>query len=221
MTEIIGDALVDMDGVIADAHEGFRREMIDRYPDVHAQYDVGDSYFPLEAYAPEDQEAALEVLRSEDFFANLAPMEGMLEGWQQLVSIGLNPRICSAPFPPSANCIEQKIAWLEREIVPTFGRRVVDRALFTAHKDECSGSILIDDNPKLGTVRAMWRWVVYDHMYNRDAPMPRIMGWRDPLLQPIVSGVALASRDFSHSRPGQKGTTSACGESYRIVGQLG
>jgi 5'-nucleotidase len=117
-----------------------------------------------------------------DFFFGLNPIEGAVDGWGRLLHWGLEPRVCTAPLTLNASSRDGKLACLEEHLVPRFGPRVIDHAIFDKNKHEHHALALIDDRPDLDTGggTAAWRHVVFDQPYNQQCPSAfRVRGWND------------------------------------------
>lgn len=172
--------LVDMDGVLAD-FDGF---IFDRLPSGIIKVVRKDFY--ITGDYPEHHDLIYEIAGHETFFHDLPVMENALEGWQRLVDLGYDPRICSAPMAHNKQSVEGKREWLRRHLAPVFGKQVVERAYIDTAKYKYEGLVLIDDRPVIDTNegQATWQHVVFDHEYNQESNAElRLHGWLDPNLE--------------------------------------
>ncbi|MCF6386409.1 hypothetical protein L2K20_05455 [Mycobacterium sp. MBM] len=176
--------LVDMDGVLTD----FDGAVLARLPQAVARVPRANFYIVRDYPAHKADVAA--IYSHPDFFYELEPVPDAMLGWQRLLELGYAPRICSAPLTLNAKSVEGKIAWLERHLVPHFGREVVDAAIFDKNKHAHDGLALIDDKPDIDTNggAATWRHVVFDRPYNAHVGDDlRLRGWRDADLGAILA----------------------------------
>ncbi|WP_162625505.1 5' nucleotidase, NT5C type [Mycolicibacterium llatzerense] len=184
--------LVDMDGVLVD----FDGAVLDALPAEVAR--VARTNFYIARDYPDHKAHVAATYSHPEFFFNLKPLDGALEGWQRLIDLGYRPRICTAPLTSNPRSREGKLAWLDRYLVPHFGATVRDEAIVDKNKFAYEGLALIDDRPEVDTDndRASWRHVLFDQPYNRQSTNTfRICGWRDPQLGSVLeSAVSSAGR---------------------------
>ena len=185
--------LVDMDGVLADFDAGIESQLA---ADIlaAAPFSNRTSFYIRDTY-PEHQEAIEAIHNAEGFFRNLPLIEGAIDGWQSLLDLGYEPRICSSPLLSSVDCEGEKLAWLEEHFVPHFGPSVVENALITRDKFSCDGIALIDDKPDIKRMdEASWQHIVFDHPYNQKTTSTlRLHGWHDPNLKQLLEAAKKAS----------------------------
>src|SRR4051812_19152676 len=166
--------LVDMDGVLAD----FDGAVLEGLPS-EIERVARTNFYIVRDYP--DHKAAVEAVYSHpEFFFKLKPIQGAVDGWQRLLDMGYDPRVCTAPLTLNEKSREGKTAWLEEHFVPRFGPEVIERAIFDKTKHAHGGLLLIDDRPDVDTNdgQATWRHVVFDQPYNRQcASAFRISGW--------------------------------------------
>lgn len=129
------------------------------------------------------------------FFRDLPPVDGAVEGWQQLIDLGYEPRVCSSPLTAHPDCINEKKQWLDHHLGP----KAVDTAIFTSEKFRAHGIALIDDKPGVtGAEQADWRHIVFNQPYNQTIETDlRLHGWHDPRLAALLTtcrDLALSSR---------------------------
>lgn len=179
--------LVDMDGVLAD----FDGLVLERLPRSIAR--VARMNFYIAQDYPEHKEHVREITSHPDFFKQLPLIDGALDGWERLLDLGYDPRICSAPLSDNTFSVEGKLTWLRQSFVPKFGEAVVSRAIFDKQKYKYNGRVLIDDRPDVdtGNGQATWRHVVFNRPYNQDSQAElRLMDWYDTELEPILERAA-------------------------------
>ncbi len=182
--------LTDMDGVIADFDGKVKRDLKNLYPDVPIPQ-PRKSFYIDDDMAPEHKPVIREIISNPGFFTELGVIEGAHEGWEQLLEAGYTPQICTAPLRKNPTCNQDKLSWLEEHFVPRFGHWVIDTAIITKDKASCEGFVIIEDRPEIKDAhRAIWKHVVFDQPYNRDASSPyRLAGWKDPLIIPLLQTI--------------------------------
>lgn len=176
--------LVDMDGVLADfdkATDDFLTSHPDNIPLVPR-----DQFYYHHNYTDQRHREIITSLHTQQhFFRNLPLIDGALEGWQRIIDLGYQPRICSSPLHTNKWCKEEKLAWLAEH----FGKEVADNAIIDKRKYLHDGIALIDDRPELeGSNEATWEHIVFSASYNQTSPATlRLQDWRDPLLGEILA----------------------------------
>jgi 5'-nucleotidase len=186
MTERVNQdniVLVDMDGVLAD----FDGAVIDRLPLEIAR--VARTNFYISQDYPDHTTHVHAITSHPEFFRSLPVIDGALEGWQRLIDLGYDPRICSAPLTANEQSVAGKLAWLQDHFVPKFGKQVVERAIIDKQKYKYDGLVLIDDRPEVETNngQATWQHVVYDRFYNQQSNAKlRLFGWNDQNLESLL-----------------------------------
>jgi 5'-nucleotidase len=183
--------LVDMDGVLADFDGKMNELMREHMP--HITPVERQNFYYAQDY-PEHEAQLSELSLQEGFFSSLSVVEGAIEGWNRILEAGYNPRICSSPIRANPYCTQEKLGWVEQELVPRFGKLVLDQAVITRDKHEVPGIALIDDRPALRLAEvAMWQHIVYDQPYNKASTAPRLFGWDDPNLETLLARAAQAA----------------------------
>lgn len=186
--------LVDMDGVLANFNDEILSRIAERHPDIpllehHPSFYISDDY-------PEHSELFKKVSCEPGFFEALPLIDDALEGWQRIIDLGYVPQICSSPLSGNPTCEEDKLAWLKKHFVPTFGESVVTQALITRNKHLCKGIALIDDRPEVyGVSEASWSHIIFDRQYNERVLGPRLMGWLDDKLPELLDTALRASKN--------------------------
>lgn len=141
---------------------------------------------------PDHASAVAAVYSHPDFFFDLPPIEGSIDGWGWLLKLGYHPQICSAPLTKNPKSVEGKVAWLRKHLAPRYGDNVITNAIFDKEKHRHRGIALIDDRPNVQSDNAEWTHIVFDQPYNSDLSddIPRLKGWSDPNLPELLSTVA-------------------------------
>lgn len=184
MTEAL-TVLVDMDGVLADFDEEILDRIEERYPHI-PKLDVRRNFYVAEDF-PEHSQLVRELSNEEGFFASLPLAQAALEGWQRMIDLGYDPRVCSSPISANPHSEKEKLGWLRQHFVPVFGESVVERAVITKDKHLYDGIALIDDRPEVrNSVDAAWRHIVFDKPYNQHSAAPRLRGWLDDKLPSLL-----------------------------------
>lgn len=179
--------LVDMDGVLAD-FDGLVLERLHR-----SIARVARTNFYIAQDYPEHMYHVREITSHPDFFKQLPVVDGALDGWEKMLDLGYDPRICSAPLSSNRFSVEGKLTWLRQIFVPKFGEAVVNRAIIDKQKYKYQGRVLIDDRPEVdtGSGQAQWKHVVFDRPYNQDSSAElRLLNWRDTELDSVLERAA-------------------------------
>lgn len=174
--------LVDMDGVMADFDTSALANIA---PD---QIVERSDFYVARDYPIELQPTIEAVYNAPGFFENLAPMPGLLEGWQAMIDAGYAPKVASAPLTSNPTAVEGKIKWLGRVMEPDFGASVVEEAIIDKNKWKYSGLALIDDRPDVprgleGKDVAEWQHILFGWEHRVDMPLAttafRLLNWYD------------------------------------------
>lgn len=157
--------LVDMDGVLADTTNGFRRIWstdFKQYPNFnylkrkHFWLDdaVGNGRFKDEVTS---------VFKRPGFFLNLPVMPGAVDGINYLAQEN-EVYICTKPMTDFENCVLEKYQW----VADNLGRSWTKRLILTKNKAIVDADYLIDDNPDAGNDGIhRWSLLVYESGYTR------------------------------------------------------
>ena len=180
--------LIDMDGVLANFDSEVLNRIQKQYPHIpilsaRSNFYIADDY-------PEHKELVREISDQPGFFESLPLVDSALEGWQRIIDLGYNPRICSSPISSNPNSEREKRLWIEHHFVPFFGSYVVEQAIITKNKHLYEGRALIDDRPEVrDSDKASWKHIVFDQLYNKHIERPRLYGWRDNKLPELLDAI--------------------------------
>lgn len=181
--------LVDMDGVLADFDGATEQYLRDNHPDIPIA--ARQNFYYKHDYLEAAHQVIINQLHaSQYFFRNLPEIPGALDGWQRIIELGYEPRICSSPLHTNEWCKDEKLAWVEHRL----GKQAMQTALITTHKEECEGIALIDDRPEIkNAATASWRHIIFDQPYNTVVDTEcRLHGWHDPNLKLLLEKAAEA-----------------------------
>lgn len=178
--------LVDMDGVLTD----FGAAVTNKLQSFHANIIIPQrvSNDIADDFPPELSQDIYEIIRDENFFNQMPLNKGAIEGWEQLLRLGYDPRVCSSPLADNPRCVEAKKEWLKEKMVPHFGSRVLNLAQITRDKHSIDAVANIDDNPLLVVEPATtWQHVMFTQRYNTSINTDlRLDGWRDPNIATVL-----------------------------------
>ena len=167
--------LVDMDGVLCDFHKKFLENWRKKYP--NREYielkDTTDFYITNE-YPEEYKEDIKEIYNSPNFFSSLDPIEGGINAIKEMVKLGHEVFICTAPLDNYDYCVLEKMQWIEKHL----GKEFVKKMIISYDKTHVKGDILIDDMPEVkGSNTPEWEHVIFDRPYNRNVNNKRKINW--------------------------------------------
>ena len=179
--------LVDMDGVLADFEEATNNYLAVHHSTIPLVTNRQNFYFRDDYPDPEHQAIIKDFHHSQYFFANLPPTPGALEGWQRLIELGYEPRVCSAPLLTNRWCIDEKLGWIKKHLGP----EAANTAIIDGEKEKYHGIALIDDRPTIHNAHlAPWRHILFTAKYNLHIDTEhRLNGWNDENLKQILVGV--------------------------------
>jgi 5'-nucleotidase len=173
--------LVDQDGPLADFEQGFLDIWRERYPEEHAiSLEERRNFYLRDDYPQHLRPWIDEIYCASGFYRNLPPTPGSVAAMAEMLELGLDVRICTAPLSRYENCVLEKYQWTEEHLGHDFTRRMI----VTRDKTLVKGRFLIDDRPTVtGVARAEWEHVLFDAAYNRHAPNRRLTwdNWREVL----------------------------------------
>lgn len=151
--------LIDMDGVLADFDAATNAYLHEHHPHIPVIDSRQNFYFQAD-YTDEAHRSTISALHtSEHFFRNLPPIQGAIEGWQHILDLGYEPRICSSPLVTNKWCRDEKIDWITRWL----GDYAAETAIIDKFKEKYDGIALIDDRPDIHNANlASWKHIVFD-----------------------------------------------------------
>lgn len=182
--------LIDMDGVLADFDAATNAYLRKKHPHIPIINNRKNFYF----HASYDNESHISVIRalhvSENFFRDLPPISGAIEGWQRVKDLGYEPRICSSPLHTNEWCKDEKIDWIKRWL----GGDAAETAIIDKFKENHDGIALIDDRPVINNSEiATWKHIIFDQPYNQSVDTDlRLMNWQDNNLEELLRQVSSA-----------------------------
>ncbi len=167
--------LIDMDGVIADQHQGFSDVLRDRAPEVLATWDGRDVHYDFELHFPAEHQAFVRALREEEgFFQTLPLIDGAKEAIAAMQELGYHVVICTAPIWKYHYCIPEKLAWVEHY----FGHELAANMIITRDKTLIQGDFLIDDKTDIaGAKTPTWEHLLFERPYNTSCTEKRLLNW--------------------------------------------
>jgi 5'-nucleotidase len=167
--------LVDQDDTLADFDGRFLELWRARYPAApFVSPDQRRNFYLRDDYPAEHSDRLSEIYAAPGFFRNLPPIAGGLEAVQQMLALGHDVRICTAPLDQYEHCVLEKFQWIEQHLGHEFVRRIV----LTYDKTLVRGRILIDDRPDIrGAVEPEWEHVLFDQPFNRQVAGKRRLNW--------------------------------------------
>jgi 5'-nucleotidase len=180
-----------MNGVLADADQAVMQRMAELHPDAKPA-ENRPNYFVARDYPPEVEAAAWAIIAEPGFFADLPVVEGALDGWQRIIDAGYRPQICSSRMGHAERSIDEKLEWIDRVMVPRFGRWVLNEAVIVRDKSTVAGIALIDERPEVPKAReASWQQLMFHrptHTFNHHVEKAaRLEGWSDPWLGALLA----------------------------------
>ena len=182
--------LIDLDGVLAD-FDGATHIFLEKH---HPEIQIAEhkNYYYRYDYPDPAHVAIIDALHtSQYFFRDLPLIEGAIEGWQRVIELGYEPRICSSPLHSNEWCKDEKLYWIEQHL----GKQASQTAIITVNKEQAEGFVLIDDRPEIKDAdKASWKHVVFGQPYNQHIDTPlRLNGWNDKNLPTILEQAAKMS----------------------------
>lgn len=172
--------LVDQDGPLTRWEERFLELWRAAYPDeMFIPLDQRTTHFVDMQYPAHLIEKLREIFHAPGFYRHLAPTPGGIEAVTQMLELGYDVRICTAPlWPRFHNCVLEKYEWVEEYL----GSEWIKRMVVTLDKSLIDGDILIDDAPKVTVSRTpSWEQVLFREPYNQNINDGRrfLVGWSD------------------------------------------
>lgn len=170
--------LVDMDGVLANFEEGFLNEWKKKYPKLpFVQLQNRRSFYIRDDYLREFLPKIESVYFKKGFILGLNPIEGAIDAIKEMETNGYQVKVCTTPLNGNIFSEEEKTTWIEKYL----GKEWLKNLIFIKDKSLAEGDYLIDDKPKIKTVRVpKWEHVIFDAPYNRNIEdKKRLVKWSD------------------------------------------
>ena len=118
------------------------------------------------------------VIRYPDFYQDLEPIPGAIEGVKALIDKGHDVVIVSAVPPSAGHCYHGKLVWL-RKHMPFFD---LNNFVAAQKKQLVSGDILVDDNTKnLEAFAPYGTAIAFDYHWNDDFQGLFVSNWTELL----------------------------------------
>ncbi len=176
MTQTI---LVDMDSVLADYNKKKYEIMVERgYPEYQKPEDQ-THFYGRDTPGYSDEIKAMSLGKEAGFFESLEPIEGGLEALKEMLELGFNVRICTAPYITNPTGFQAKADWVEKHL----GIDWVARTIMTNDKSLAKGDFLIDDKPfsmMKNSLTPEWKHLVFEQKYNEGtAPKGDYINWKN------------------------------------------
>jgi 5'-nucleotidase len=167
--------LIDQDGPLADFETGFLDTWREKYPEeFYISVAQRTDFYIREQYPEEFRQQVDEIYNAAGFYRNLPPTPGCIQALNDMIELGLDVRICTAPLSRYENCVLEKYQWVEQHL----GREFTRRMILTKDKTIVRGNYLIDDKPLIeGSHIPEWEHIVFDCPYNRDGIKNRRLDW--------------------------------------------
>lgn len=182
--------LVDMDDVLVDFGAGlYERFTTDNPGHLIRKPEERDS-FDLFGGETDDHKARLfAAMNHPELYASLKPLPGAFDALHKMIDLGINVRICTAPWATNPTCASQKLTQLEE----LGGQFFANRAIISKDKTFVFGDLLIDDRSGVtGAIPPAWKQLLFTQPHNRlDTVLPRLEGWDDweDTVLPMLAGV--------------------------------
>lgn len=172
--------LVDMDGPLAHFHHGFVNAWCEEYPTLEPPIPLcrWRTMYATEVMGPARSDKVWKLIRKSGFFLDLEPNMPGLEALKEMLALGFEPFICTAPLSDCSHCASEKREWIVHHLGTEWEKRII----ITHDKTIIRGLALIDDKPEISGVMdgthgpqyPEWSQVVYDMPYNQNVTGHRI-----------------------------------------------
>lgn len=167
----------DVDGVIADINTEWLRRYNFDYDD-NVQYDEITAWKMDKFVKPECGKKIFEYLHAPDFYDNVVPYPGALEGLWALREFG--HEIVFVTYCVGPKMAAAKIQWmLDHNVIPSPSHVGMNDVILAKRKDMIRADMLIDDYDK-NLEGFEGRKLLFDQPWNRhDYELARVKGWGD------------------------------------------
>lgn len=170
--------LIDMDGLLADFEGTFLKEWRRMFPsEPHIPLRNRKKFYFRDDYPQKFHPKVESVYLDQKFYPKILPVKEGLAAIREMVALGINVFICTAPLSVYKHCVFEKYAWVEEYLGYEFTKRLI----LTRDKTLIRGDVLIDDKPEItGIQKPVWEHIIYDFPYNRHvAGKRRITQWKN------------------------------------------
>lgn len=169
--------LIDQDGPLADFEKGFLQIWKAQYPDeFFVPVEKRATFYIRDEYPPELTEKVDNIYCAPGFYENLPATEGCIEALDEMLKLGHDVRICTAPLTRYDNCVLEKYKWVEKHL----GRAFTNRVILTKDKTLIKGRYLIDDKPEIaGVAKPEWEHIIFDSSYNAHIQGTKRLTWHN------------------------------------------
>jgi len=170
--------------VIADFHGGFQAIWMARFPERDViELEERRSFYLTKDYDPRYEADIEEIINAEGFLRGLAPIQGAIEGFQELRSRYDSVKVCTTSLKNPFS-LKEKWEW----VLENLGVQVAKEMIVCNDKTLIKGAYLIDDKPVMdGAALPDWRYIIYDQPYNRRVAGPRLVWGNDLDLETLCS----------------------------------
>lgn len=161
--------LIDLDGVVANWGKGWDQYLDWRYPSSSTKNiprHANQLSFDLHKGLSEDECKIVDETMDNMSYINLEPIEGAIDALLSIQALGHEVLLVTSPWLTNPNCVQDKLAWVEKHL----GAEWINRVIITKDKTLIDGDILIDDKPSIhgAKIDPTWVQVVFTQPYNRD-----------------------------------------------------
>jgi len=182
--------LCDMDDVLVDYGTGLYDQFVEDNPGHPIKSPAERESFDLFGGESDDHKARLmAAMNAPGLYAKLKPLPGGFEALVAMVELGIDVRVCSAPWVTNPDGASAKYNQVEELGGPFFG----NRCILSKDKTLVRGDLLIDDRSGVtGAMIPEWEQLLFTAPHNRlDTELPRLAGWenwQDTVL-PMLGGI--------------------------------
>jgi len=169
--------LVDMDDVLADFDGEFYRRWNLKHPEKPVVSPGFRKCFYIKDELPAEYKPLIRQINTEKGFVKSLPeIDGGVVAVNELMTMGHEVFICTAPLDIYSNCVLEKYEWIDEHL----GFDWTKRLILTKEKALIKGDILIDDKPDIKNEEtAQWKQILYDKSYNRHITNKKRLTWKN------------------------------------------
>jgi len=167
--------LVDQDGPLTNETKRLFEVFRERFPEEAKRHSGERNHFELiHNFSPHLGEVIEEIRRSKGFYLSFPPVEKGLTALKEMLELGHEVFICTAPLSFYTYCVPEKFEWVERYL----GKDFIHRLIITKDKTVAKGDVLIDDKPEIyGRLKPVWEHIIYDAPYNKGVNNKKRLNW--------------------------------------------